>query len=60
MTVEGENIVNFNEMKLNYGDTFLFTFKSDISPTGQPSKRKYDTRWTLGHENFVLTADQSD
>ena len=30
MTVKGENIVSFNEMKLNCGDKFLFTFKTDI------------------------------
>ena len=30
MTIEGENIVRFNEMKLDYGDKFLFTFKADI------------------------------
>ena len=30
MTVEGENIVSFNEMRLDCGDNFLFTFKADI------------------------------
>ena len=30
MTVEGENIVSFIEMKLDCGDKFLFTFKADI------------------------------
>ena len=30
MTVEGENIVSFNELKLGYGDKVLFTFKADI------------------------------
>ena len=34
------------------------------SPTGQPPKRKYDTRWShpqsTGYVAFVLTADQSD
>ena len=38
--------------------------KSDFklsSPTGQPSKRKYDTRHIVsGYETFVLTTDQSD
>ena len=30
MTVDGENIVSFNEMKLDCGDRFLFTFEADI------------------------------
>ena len=29
-TVEGENIESCNEMKLDCGDNFLFTFKADI------------------------------
>ena len=31
MTVEGENIVRFSEMKLDCDDKFLFTFKADRS-----------------------------
>ena len=30
MTIEGENIVSFNEMNLDCGDKFLLTFKADI------------------------------
>ena len=30
MTIEGENIVSFSEMKLDCGHKFLFTFKADI------------------------------
>ena len=30
MTTEGENIVRFNEIKLDYGDKFLLTFKADM------------------------------
>ena len=30
MIVEGENIVSFMEMRLDYGDKFLLTYKADI------------------------------
>ena len=30
MSVEGEKIMSFNELKLDYGDNVLFTFKADI------------------------------
>ena len=30
MTVEGQNIVSFNEMRPDCVDKFLFTFKADI------------------------------
>ena len=46
--------------------TFRLQRVSNPSPTGQLSKRKYDTRHIVftkrstGYETFVLTADQSD